>query len=110
MLIALLLLLSQPRADEIVSRHIAARGGYERIKALRTVVFSGGKYREGDYAGSGKAFMALMRPSYKVVSNPEEPTADFREGWDGSAWEWYADPGFVVRTVGPASAAMRQHF
>lgn len=107
MLIALLLALSAPDVDDIVSRHIAARGGYERIKAIRTLVYSGGRYRERDYTGDGKAFMALMRPYYKVVSNPEDPASRFREGWDGSAWEWYGDPGFVVRTVGAASAALR---
>lgn len=94
-------------ADEIVNRHIAARGGADRIHAIRSVVYSRGQYREPGYTGSGKAFMALMRPYYKVVSDPENPSATFREGWDGSAWEWFAEPGIVIRTVGAASAAMR---
>jgi hypothetical protein len=107
MLAALSLLASVLTVDDIVNRHVEARGGLERIKAIRTVVYSKGQYREPGFTGSGKAFMALMRPYYKVVSDPEDPTATFREGWDGSAWEWFADPGIVIRTVGPASAAMR---
>jgi hypothetical protein len=48
-----------------------------------------------------------MRPYYKLVGDPDKPSADFAEGYDGSAWEYYGDPGFVVRTVGAASAAGR---
>lgn len=98
---------AQLSVDDILNRHIAARGGLDRIKAIRTLVFSNGTYREPNYTGSGKAYMALMRPCYKVVSDPEDPDISFREGWDGSAWEWYRNPGFVVRTVGAASAAAR---
>jgi hypothetical protein len=29
------------------------------------------------------------------------------EGYDGSAWEYYGDPGIVIRTVGAAAAAAR---
>ena len=31
------------------------------------------------------------------------------EGYDGAAWEWYADPGIVVRTVGEPSKAIRHY-
>ncbi|HEX3108556.1 MAG TPA: hypothetical protein VHU41_05645, partial [Thermoanaerobaculia bacterium] len=37
----------------------------------------------------------------------ERPVGDFAEGYDGSAWEYYGDPGIVVRTVGAASEAGR---
>ncbi len=94
-------------ADEIVTRHVEARGGYERIRALDSLVFSEGLYREADYAGSGDAFMAVARPYYKVVGNPEKP-GGYMEGYDGAAWEWFADPGVVVRTVGAAAGAMRR--
>src|SRR5581483_4998504 len=32
---------------------------------------------------------------------------DVNEGYDGSAWEYYGDPGVVIRTVGAAAAAAR---
>jgi hypothetical protein len=96
-------------ADDIVNRHLAARGGVERLRALQSVVYRNGTYREGTYTGSGRAFMAMARPYYKIVGDPADTTSDFREGYDGSAWEWYGSPGFVVRTVGAANAAMRHN-
>jgi len=96
-------------ADAIVARHLEARGGEERLRALESVVYRNGVYREGSYVGSGNAFMAMARPYYKIVSDPTDSTADFREGYDGSAWEWYRSPGIVVRTVGAANAAIRHN-
>ena len=63
--------------DQIIALHIEARGGYENIKAIRTLVYSGGLYQEGDYRGSGNATMSFMRPYLRVVGNPEEP-GDFK--------------------------------
>jgi hypothetical protein len=94
-----------PSVDEIVSRYVAARGGYEKLKAIRTLIFRG-VYREGDYS-SPRAAMSLMRPYLKLVGDAEAPNPDFAEGYDGSAWEYYGDPGVVLRTVGAASAAGR---
>lgn len=93
-------------ADEIVARYMAARGGYERLKAIRTVVYRG-TYREPGSDPLPGAAMALMRPFYKLVGDPERLSSEFREGYDGSAWEFYGDPGIVLRTVGAASAAAR---
>ncbi len=95
--------------DQIVARHLEARGGAERLRALQNVVYSHGKYREPGYEGSGKAYMAMARPYFKVVSDPADTSSSFREGYDGSAWEWYRNPGIVVRTVGAANAAMRHN-
>lgn len=92
--------------EEILDRHAEARGGYEKIRAIRTLVHSEGTYREPGYEGSGDAFMAHARPYFKRVGNPESP-GGFSEGYDGSTWEWYRDPGVVVRTVGDAAAAGR---
>jgi hypothetical protein len=97
--------------DEILARHAAARGGYERIKALETVVYSNGLYQEGDYKGSGNAMMSVSRPYHRVVGNPEDRGAlmgGYMEGYDGAAWEWFSEPGIVVRTVGAAAGAMRR--
>ena len=95
-----------PSVDEILANHIAARGGFEAIAAVETVVYSRGLYREPGFEGSGQAFMALARPYLKVVGNPDSP-GGYMEGWDGAAWEWFADPGIAIRTVGEASAASR---
>jgi hypothetical protein len=96
-------------ADQIVARHLEARGGAARLKALQSVVYSHGKYREPGYEGSGNAFMAMARPYYKIVSDPADTSSTFREGYDGSPWEWYRSPGIVVRTVGAANAASRHN-
>jgi hypothetical protein len=94
-----------PSADEIVARYVEARGGAERLRSLRSVIYRG-VYREGDYV-SDHAAMALMRPFYKLVGDPDHPNPEFAEGYDGSAWEYYGDPGIVLRTVGAAAAAAR---
>ncbi|MFI5120751.1 MAG: hypothetical protein ACHQM4_10070, partial [Thermoanaerobaculia bacterium] len=95
---------TSPTVDDIVSRHIEARGGAEKMRGLRTIVYRG-TYREGDHVGD--AVMALMRPFYKLVGDPDRPNRSFAEGYDGGAWEYHGDPGIVVRTVGAAAAAAR---
>ena len=95
-----------PTVEEILERHAAARGGYQKLKAVRSVIYRG-TYREGGQVAMPHAAMALMRPYYKLVGDPEHPDPDFAEGYDGSAWELYGDPGIVLRTVGAASAAAR---
>lgn len=94
-----------PTVEEILARHAAARGGAERLRAVRSIIYRG-TYRENG-AVMDHAAMALMRPYYKLVGDPEHPNPDFAEGYDGSAWEFYRDPGIVLRTVGAASAAGR---
>ena len=96
-------------ADDIVARHLEARGGALRLRAVESVIYRNGLYREGSYVGSGQAFMAMARPYFKIVSDPTDTSASFREGYDGSAWEWYRSPGIVVRTVGAANAAIRHN-
>jgi hypothetical protein len=94
-----------PTADDIIGRYIAARGGIEKMSAIRTIIYRG-EYREGDHF-SPHAAMSLMRPYLKLVGDAEHPNPDFAEGYDGSTWEYYGDPGIVVRTVGAASQAGR---
>jgi len=48
-----------------------------------------------------------MRPYYKTLGDPKDTSADINEGYDGSAWEYYRDPGVVLRVVGAAAAATR---
>jgi hypothetical protein len=94
-----------PSADAVVARYVAARGGLDRLRSIQTIIYRG-EYHEGTES-LHHAAMGLMRPYYKLVGDPESPSRSFAEGYDGSAWEFYGDPGVVVRTVGPASAAGR---
>jgi hypothetical protein len=96
-----------PPAEEILARHILARGGIEKLHDLRSVIYRG-SYHEDDHGfDMPEAAMALMRPFYKLVGDPEKLSPDFAEGYDGAAWEFYGDPGIVLRTVGAAAAAAR---
>lgn len=94
-----------PSAGAMIDRYAAARGGAGKLRAIRTIIYRG-EYREGEHV-SPNAAMSLMRPYYKLVGDAEHPNPDFAEGYDGSAWEYYGDPGIVVRTVGAASEAGR---
>lgn len=96
-----------PPVDTIVARYIEAIGGLEAIRAIRTLEYVEGRYREGDFQGSGNARMAFRRPYYRVVGNPADE-GSYLEGFDGGAWEWYPDPGITIRTVGPAAGATRR--
>lgn len=100
--------IAQPAVDDIITRHIKARGGEGTMRAIRSLVFSKGLYEEPGFKGAGNATMMLMRPYLKLVGDPAYDR-DFMEGYDGAAWEWYGDPGFVIRTVGPASQASRHN-
>jgi hypothetical protein len=94
-----------PSVDEIVARHITALGGREKIDAIHSVV-QHLEYREGSFV-IPNAFIARMRPYYKTIGDPKDKSIEINEGYDGSAWEYYADPGVVIRTVGAAAAAAR---
>jgi hypothetical protein len=91
--------------EEIVQRHLQALGGEQKIDAIVTTT-THAEYREGSFV-MPDAYIARMRPYYKTICDKSKPLGDVCEGYDGSAWEWYADPGIVVRTVGPAAAAAR---
>ena len=95
-------------ADAIVSRHIEARGGAAAMRAIRSLVFDDGAYGENGQVATTHAVMSLMRPYYKLVGDPERHP-DFMEGYNGEAWEYFADPGIVLHTVGAASEASRHY-
>ena len=93
---------SEPTVRQIVERYITARGGLEKIKAVRTLILRGPS-RPG---GKPSRFMARARPFYFLVGEPSS-NRDFAEGDDGSAWEFYGDPGLVIRTTDAPAAASR---
>ena len=93
-----------PSADEIVAHYVDAIGGQAACDAIQNVIIRG-TYTEN--SESDPARLARMRPFYKLVGDPLKRSTEFEEGYDGSAWEFYGDPGIVLRTVGPAAAAAR---
>lgn len=94
-----------PNIDELVRRHIDAIGGPAAVASLHSFVLHGW-YREGAFQ-LGDTYLAQMRPFYRVIGSPKDPLGEVHEGYDGSAWEYYPDPGIVVRTVGEAARSAR---
>ena len=95
---------SLPSAEIVVARYVEAIGGQKKLDAIQNLVIRGTYTEHGQ---SVAAQLARMRPFYKLVGDPLNRSAEFEEGYDGSAWEFYGDPGIVLRTVGPAAAAAR---
>ncbi len=91
--------------ERIVARHVEALGGQRKIDAIHSIVFRL-TYREGDFV-MPDGYMAKMRPYYRTLGDPKNLKVDVNEGFDGSAWEYYSEPGVVLRTVGAAAAATR---
>jgi hypothetical protein len=91
--------------EQIIERHIQALGGQQKIDAIHAIVYHL-TYREGTFV-MPHGYMAKMRPYYKTLGDPKNLKVDVNEGYDGSAWEYYSDPGVVLRTVGAAAAATR---
>jgi hypothetical protein len=94
-----------PSANTIIAHYIEAIGGGRTVNAVHSLLFRGTYSEQG--MTMGDAVLVRMRPFYKLVGDPDKPATDFSEGYDGSAWEYYRDPGIVLRTVGPAAAATR---
>ena len=94
-----------PSLQEILQRHVQALGGRQNIEAVQSVL-QHLEYREATFV-IPDAFIARMRPYYKTIGDPKDINVDINEGYDGSAWEYYKDPGVVIRTVGAAAAASR---
>lgn len=93
------------RLDGVVAAHVAALGGYDAVRAIHSFV-KHGTYNEGDFHTG--TYTAQMRPFYRVIGSPDHALDSIHEGYDGSAWEYYPDPGIVVRTIGTAAAATRR--
>jgi hypothetical protein len=97
---------AEPSIETIVRAHIDALGGIEKIHAIHSFI-KHGWYRE-ESSLDDDTFIAQMRPFYRVIGDPRASgLKDDYEGYDGSAWEYYADPGLVVRTIGAAARATR---
>jgi len=105
LLMALTLGFQRPTVDEIAHRHVEALGGMDKIESIHSYIRHGW-YQEGSFR-TDHAEVIKMRPFLRVIGDEKDPLAGIHEGYDGGAWEYYPDPGIVVRTVGPAAAAGR---
>lgn len=97
--------------QDILRKHEEALGGRANIEALHSLIIRG-IYHEGGPIGAGQpliphAYQAFMRPYFESIGDPADSNPDIREGFDGSSWEYYGDPGVTIRTVGAAAAASR---
>jgi hypothetical protein len=99
---------STTTAQRILRRHIAAIGGETALANLHDFRLEL-VYAEGSF--SAKSSLAQARPYFRLVSVPAGPlTKDsVLEGYDGAAWEYYGDPGVVLRTVGSAGTIARRN-
>lgn len=98
----------QPRTasvDDIVARHVEALGGMAAILAVHSFVRHGW-YQEGAFH-LDDTYVAQTRLFYRVIGNPKHELDEIHEGYDGAAWEYYPDPGSVVRTGAEAARATR---
>ena len=87
-------------ARRIADEYIAARGGIAKIQSVRNMIL------RAKLPNGHERFMARARPYFYLVGEPK-PGRDFAEGADGSSWEFYGDPGLVLRTTGAPAAAAR---
>lgn len=81
-------------AQEIVQRYIAARGGLEKLQAIRTLLLRGPARPNGK---PGRR-MLRARPFYFTIGT---------EGNDGSPWEGYDEYGLRARVTNAPGAALR---
>lgn len=94
-------------AEEIIQNYIKARGGMEKILAIRTLVLRG-EGGEGENPMRPGRVMTRARPYYLLVGDPlKRLQTDYAEGNDGSHWEFYRDPGLIIRTTGAPADAIR---
>src|SRR5450755_332370 len=89
-----------PSAATIAKRHVVAIGGYDAIRALTSLLFTG-VYRESGYTLA--ASQSFVRPYYEVVDPHLRPI--ITEGYDGRPWEYYGEFGVVLRTAGAPALA-----
>jgi hypothetical protein len=81
-------------AQEIVQRYIAARGGLEKMRAIRTLAFRGPPRPNGK---PGRQILRA-RPFFLSIGS---------EGNDGSPWEAYDEYGLQPRVTDAPGAALR---
>ena len=86
--------LSAQTAEELVNRNLHAKGGLDKIKALRTLRESGKLQNGGFTAQVGEDAMApnLLRQSFTVQGMTQIQAYDGNSGWKISPFEGRKDP------------------
>jgi hypothetical protein len=111
LLLAPAMAVSQVGLDQLLLSHETALGGKAAIQDLHTIVVRGVYHEPGPIPEGAPliphGYQAWMRPYFEHIGDPADQHPEIREGFDGSAWEYYGDPGVTVRTVGAAAAATR---
>jgi hypothetical protein len=97
--------------DQLLTDHETALGGRAAIEKIHSIVIRGVYHEGGPIPDNAPlvphAYQAWMRPYFEHIGDPADTHPEIREGFDGSAWEYYGDPGVTIRTVGAAAAATR---
>lgn len=87
-------------ADKLINEHIRALGGYKKIKAIKSLRMTG-TYQEGK--NTFGTYIEWKRPSLRVVviGVPDEV---YREGFNGTSWEYSAPTGDLKITESSSAA------
>jgi hypothetical protein len=87
-------------ADKLINEHIRARGGYKKIKAIKSLRMAG-TYQEGK--NTFNTYIEWKRPYFRVVvvGVPDEV---YREGFNGTSWEYEKPSGKLKITPSSSEA------
>jgi len=91
---------SAQSVDMLIAKYLKARGGYEKLKAIKTLRMTG-MYQEGE--DSFGTYIEWKRPFFRVVV-VGVPNEVYREGFNGASWE-FAAPSGDLKITEPLSAA-----
>lgn len=93
-LVGLSTLVAGQTADELVSKNLAAKGGMEKIKAIKTLKMTG-RFQQGDFtADVGQESKApnLIRETFTVSGMTQIQAYDGTTGWQISPFQGRKDP------------------
>jgi hypothetical protein len=87
-------------ADRLINEHIRALGGYKKIKTIKSLRMTG-TYQEGK--NTFGTYIEWKRPFFRVVvvGVPDEV---YREGFNGTSWEYSAPTGDLKITESSSAA------
>src|SRR5215510_8505502 len=91
---------SAQSADSIIDKYLKVRGGYKKLKSIKTVRMTG-TYQEGNSRFG--TYIEWKRPFFRVVVIGI-PNEVYREGFNGTSWEFATQSG-ELKINEPSSAA-----
>lgn len=95
---------TRSQVDNIIAKYIEARGGYKKLKAIKTLRMTGA-YQEGN--SSFSTYILWKRPALRLVVAGPEGMA-YLEGYNGTSWEYSQRRKQLKVTSGAAEAATRR--